>query len=121
MNKKLTIEQEAVLKGSTEAPWSSPLNNEKNPGVYSCISCSSPLFEGKDKYDSGSGWPSFDKAIPKAVKYNADYSMMGIHRVEVSCANCDGHLGHVFQDGPKETTGERNCINGCVLNFKKDE
>jgi peptide-methionine (R)-S-oxide reductase len=98
----------------TERPFSSPLNVEKRDGVYACASCGSPLFKSDTKYESGSGWPSFWQPIsPDAVIEHEDVSML-MRRVEIRCATCDAHLGHVFPDGP-DPTGLRYCMNGVAL------
>jgi len=98
----------------TERPFSSPLNVEKRDGVYACASCGSPLFKSDTKYESGSGWPSFWQPVsPDAVIEHEDVSML-MRRVEIRCANCDAHLGHVFPDGP-QPTGLRYCMNGVAL------
>ncbi len=101
---------------STERPFSSPLNKEKRKGVFSCAGCALPAFSSATKYDSGTGWPSFWQALPKSVGTKTDY-FTGDARVEVHCARCGGHLGHVFDDGPKPT-GKRYCMNGVALSFK---
>ncbi|NQX85459.1 MAG: peptide-methionine (R)-S-oxide reductase MsrB [Flavobacteriaceae bacterium] len=114
---QLTIEQFNVLrKGETEARFSSQFNQNKAEGTYVCAACQTPLFESKHKYDSGSGWPSFDREIKGNIKYVVDYKI-GVPRTEEHCATCGGHLGHVFDDGPKTTTGKRHCINGVALKF----
>ena len=89
---------------------------EKRTGHYNCAACGQPLFESSTKYESASGWPSFFRPLPNAVATTTD-SSHGMTRVEVHCGNCGGHLGHVFNDGPK-TTGERYCINSCSLAFE---
>lgn len=112
--KKLTPEQYEILrKKGTEAPFSSPLLNEHKNGKFSCVACGNNLFSTENKFESGTGWPSFDQALPGAVKYEKD-SAYGMERIEVLCANCNSHLGHVFDDGPA-TTGKRFCINGTCL------
>jgi peptide-methionine (R)-S-oxide reductase len=114
---ELTPEQYYVLrKEGTERPFSSPLNKNYKKGVYHCAACNTPLFKSEHKFDSGSGWPSFDRAIEGNVAYATDYKI-GYARSEEHCATCGGHLGHVFNDGPKETTGNRHCINGVALKF----
>lgn len=111
-----------LRKAGTERPFSSPLNKEYSPGTFVCAACETPLFESAHKFDSGTGWPSFDRAIKGNVAYSVDYNL-GSARTEEHCGTCGGHLGHVFNDGPSETTGKRHCVNGVALNFipKKDE
>ncbi len=117
---KLTPEQYEVLrKKGTEAPFVGQYVHNKDKGTYACAACGSQLFSSDTKFESGTGWPSFDKALPGAVEYHKD-SEYGMERVEVTCAKCGGHLGHVFEDGPKETTGKRYCINSCALQLKKE-
>lgn len=115
--KLLTPEQFSVLrKAGTERPFSSPLNKEKRAGVFSCAGCALPLFSSKTKFESGTGWPSFYEPIAKdAVDEETDMSL-GMRRTEVLCHRCGGHLGHVFDDGPKPT-GLRYCMNGLALKF----
>ncbi|WP_347175368.1 peptide-methionine (R)-S-oxide reductase MsrB [Polaribacter uvawellassae] len=106
-----------VLRESgTEIAFSHPYNNTKSEGVYVCAACKTPLYLSKYKYDSGSGWPSFDRAIKENVELDVDYEI-GYARTELKCNTCGGHLGHSFEDGPKETTGLRHCINGAALQF----
>jgi len=100
----------------TEAPFTSPLNKEKRKGIYACAGCALPLFPSGAKYDSGTGWPSFWKALPNAVEYRRDVTL-GMVRTEEHCRRCGGHLGHVFDDGPRPT-GKRHCINGLSLTFR---
>ena len=113
--KELTPEQYYVTRQhGTERPFTSPLNVEKRDGVYACVACGNPLFKSDTKYESGSGWPSFWQPIsPGAVNEHEDRSL-GMSRIEITCANCDAHLGHVFRDGPKPT-GLRYCMNGVAL------
>ncbi len=111
-----SMEYFVLREAGTERAFTSPLNNNKKEGVYVCAACKTPLYESKHKYDSGSGWPSFDRAISKSIELDVDYKI-GYARTELKCATCGGHLGHSFPDGPKETTGERHCINGVALNF----
>ena len=113
----LTPEQFNVLrKAGTELPFSSPLDREKRAGVFSCAGCAQPLFSSKAKFDSGTGWPSFYEPLSKpAVEEHTDRSF-GMKRTEVLCHRCGGHLGHVFDDGPKPT-GLRYCMNGLALAF----
>jgi peptide-methionine (R)-S-oxide reductase len=113
--KKLTPEQyHALRERGTEPPFSGALLHEKREGTYTCAACGNPLFESDAKFDSGTGWPSFDQAIPGSVKIIEDYSH-GMSRTEVVCARCEGHLGHVFDDGPAQTTGKRYCMNSVCL------
>jgi peptide-methionine (R)-S-oxide reductase len=100
----------------TERPGSSPLNREKRPGVFACAGCGTPLFPAATKYESGTGWPSFWAPIEGAVATRTDRSFF-MTRTEVHCANCGGHLGHVFPDGPPPS-GERYCMNGVSLVFR---
>ncbi len=106
----------AVLRQeATERPWTSPLNDEHRPGVFSCKGCDLPLFDAATKYDSGTGWPSFYQPLENAVGESTDY-LLGYARTEVHCRRCGGHLGHVFNDGPPPT-GLRYCMNGVSLSF----
>ncbi|SIN68842.1 peptide-methionine (R)-S-oxide reductase [Sulfurivirga caldicuralii] len=120
MKKTLTPEQHYIcIECGTEPPFSSPLLQEKRPGTYQCVCCGAPLFASADKFDSGSGWPSFTAPIhPDAVRALEDRSH-GMIRTEVRCAQCDAHLGHVFPDGPPPTA-LRYCINGTALQFAAD-
>jgi len=117
-NPNLTDQQKDILfKKDTEAPFTGQFLHNKDSGMYTCANCGAELFSSDTKFDSGSGWPSFyDVAKSGAVKLIEDNSL-GMLRTEVVCANCGGHLGHVFDDGPNPT-GQRFCINGCVLDFK---
>ena len=116
--KELTSMQYYVLrKAGTERAFTSPLNKNYKPGVYLCAACTTPLYKSEHKFDSGTGWPSFDRAIENSVEFDVDYDI-GYARTELKCATCGGHLGHSFKDGPRETTGERHCINGVALEFK---
>lgn len=117
--KKLTAKQFKVLREKgTEMPFTGELLHNKDSGMYTCAGCGAELFDSDTKFDSGTGWPSFDKAKKGAVEFHED-TKLGMHRVEVTCAKCGGHLGHVFDDGPSGTTGKRFCINSCALGFKK--
>tara|TARA_B100001093_G_C26791861_1_gene999352 strand:+ start:51 stop:515 length:465 start_codon:yes stop_codon:yes gene_type:complete len=119
INPNLTEEQKKIMfKESTERPFSSPLNNEKRKGFFHCANCGAKLFASNNKFDSGTGWPSFSKSLPGAFKTKIDYSF-GIERVEYHCAKCGVHHGHVFNDGPK-STGKRFCNNGLCLIFKPE-
>lgn len=144
LKKKLTPEQYKILREkATEAPFTSPLLNEHAKGMFACAVCGQELFSSDTKFDSGTGWPSFDKAIPGAVEFNKD-TEYGMERTEVACSKCGSHLGHVFDDGPAETTfstvstsaqggeqsrttgsrsstGKRFCINGACLLMNKHE
>ena len=120
LKKKLTPEQYKILREKgTEAPFSSPLLGEHERGKFTCAACGTQLFASDAKFDSGTGWPSFDQALPGAVELRED-TEHGMHRTEVVCATCGSHLGHVFDDGPAETTGKRFCINGACLVMKKE-
>jgi peptide-methionine (R)-S-oxide reductase len=113
----LTPEQFHVLREhGTEHRGSSPLNHEKRAGVFKCAGCGKPLFSSETKYESGTGWPSFYAPVEQAVETTVDRSY-GMTRTEVHCAECGGHLGHVFPDGPAPT-GERYCMNGVALDFE---
>ncbi len=101
----------------TERAFSSKLNRVEEPGTFVCAACGNELYETKHKFDSGTGWPSFDRPLSEAnVDYRPDRTG-GFSALEVICANCGGHLGHVFNDGPRNTTGKRHCINGVAMNF----
>ncbi|MBL4663048.1 MAG: peptide-methionine (R)-S-oxide reductase MsrB [Flavobacteriaceae bacterium] len=114
---QLTDIQFYVLReAGTERASSSSLNKNYNQGTFVCAACGTPLFSSKNKFDSGTGWPSFDQEIKGNVSFSTDYNN-GYARTEEHCATCGGHLGHVFNDGPKETTGKRHCINGAALQF----
>ena len=115
--KRLSPQAYNVLrKGATEYPNTSPLLKEHRAGIFACAGCALPLFSSATKFESGTGWPSFWKPLPKAVITRADKSL-GMTRTEVLCRRCGGHLGHVFDDGP-QPTGLRYCMNGVALAFK---
>jgi peptide-methionine (R)-S-oxide reductase len=116
--KRLNPAAYAVLRrAATEKPGSSPLNAEKRHGSYGCAGCGNPLFRSEAKFESGTGWPSFYRAQADAVRTRTDRSFSFTSRTEVTCARCGGHLGHLFDDGPKPT-GLRYCMNGAALNFR---
>lgn len=115
---KLSAEEYRVcrLKG-TEAPFSGEYYHNHAAGSYLCKCCGERLFESGDKYDSGSGWPSFDRPASEQIIHHEEDNSLGMRRVEVSCDRCGSHLGHVFDDGPRESTGKRYCINSLSLDF----
>ena len=115
--KQLGPERFNILRQEgTERPYSSPLNKEKRRGVYACAGCDLPVFSSTTKFESGTGWPSFWREIPGNVAYQRDTSLL-MNRTEEHCRRCGGHLGHLFDDGPKPT-GKRHCINGLSLKFR---
>jgi peptide-methionine (R)-S-oxide reductase len=117
--KLLTPEQYYIMREhGTERPGSCALNYEKRAGSFSCAGCDQPLFISKMKFESGTGWPSFNDPVPGSVETTED-RMFGMVRTEVHCSRCGSHLGHVFPDGPPPT-GLRYCINGVALNFKSE-
>ena len=116
--KILTPQQFHILrKKGTDLPGTGEYTYNFEAGMYKCAACGAPLFESDNKYESHCGWPSFDDAIEGAIIMQPDYSNNKI-RTEILCANCGGHLGHIFDDGPKETTGKRYCVNSTSLGFK---
>ncbi|MDO1500818.1 peptide-methionine (R)-S-oxide reductase MsrB [Winogradskyella maritima] len=118
---ELTDQEFYVLrKAGTERPFTSPLNKNYEVGTYHCAGCGTALFKSEHKFDSGTGWPSFDREIKGNVAFSTDYNL-GYARTEEHCATCGGHLGHVFNDGPRDTTGKRHCINGVALDFKPEK
>ncbi|WP_405605184.1 peptide-methionine (R)-S-oxide reductase MsrB [Polaribacter sp. Asnod1-A03] len=110
------LEYHILRESGTERAFTSELNNNHKKGTYVCAACNTPLYKSEHKYDSGSGWPSFDRAIEKNVELDVDYKI-GYARTELKCNTCGGHLGHSFDDGPRDTTGKRHCINGAALKF----
>ena len=118
--RKLTTEQYRVLRGKgTEQAFSGKFLHKKREGTYNCAACGNPLFSSDAKFDSGTGWPSFDQALPGSVKYEHD-TAYGRDPTDVLCANCSSHLGHIFDDGPTDT-GKRLCINSVCLGFDPKE
>lgn len=116
--KKLTPEQYKILREKgTEAPFSGKFYKNFESGMYECAGCGNPLFSSDTKFDSDCGWPSFDKELKSENIELVEDTSHGMIRTEVLCKNCGGHLGHVFDDGPKDTTGKRFCINSIALNF----
>ena len=128
LKKKLTDEEYKITQEKgTERPFQNEYWNHHEGGMYDCKVCGAHLFDSSRKYDSGTGWPSFDEALPGAVKYEKDISL-GTERTEIVCANCGAHLGHVFDDGPKGPidngrigSGKRFCTNSASLSFKPKE
>ena len=118
--KTLTADQYQVLrKHGTEPAGSSALNHEKRDGMFKCAGCGEPLFSSDTKFESGTGWPSFCSPVDQAIQTSTDRSLF-MTRVEVHCARCGGHLGHVFPDGP-QPTGQRYCMNGVALKFEPEK
>jgi peptide-methionine (R)-S-oxide reductase len=117
---QLTEEERMVTQEkATERPFSGKYLDNHNDGMYHCKVCNAPLFSSSTKFDSGTGWPSFDAPMTAgAVKYIEDVEH-GMRRIEVTCGTCGAHLGHVFPDGPQEGTGQRYCINSCSLDFEQ--
>ncbi|VXC70376.1 peptide-methionine (R)-S-oxide reductase MsrB [Sphingomonas sp. 8AM] len=107
---------DVLRQEGTERPYSSPLNGEHRAGTFACKGCTQSLFSSKTKFESGTGWPSFTAPLPGAVGYHRD-STLGMARTEVHCSRCGGHLGHVFDDGPRPT-GKRFCMNGVAMTFR---
>ena len=118
--RKLTpLQYDVLRRKGTERPFTGRYYRFDEDGTYSCAACGNPIFMSQDKFDSGCGWPSFDKAIPGHVNFTPDFSH-GMERIEVTCARCGSHLGHVFEDGPTET-GDRFCINSAAMDFTPEK
>ena len=118
---QLTPDQYYVArKHGTERAFTSPLNDEKRNGMFKCVGCGAPVFASDDKFDSGTGWPSYTRPVDAAAVAEHEDRSLFMRRTEVHCAACESHLGHVFPDGP-QPTGLRYCINGVVLDFAADD
>ncbi len=116
----LSDEQKNILiKRGTEAPFTGEYVNNHEAGMYHCAWCDAALFASDTKFESGSGWPSFWESVDPSKVTLIDDESLDMHRVEVRCSTCDGHLGHLFEDGPTDKTGQRYCIRSCALQFKK--
>jgi len=111
------MEYYVLREAGTERAFTGEYDKHYEEGTYHCSGCGNALYKGENKFDSGTGWPSWDQAIEGGVAYDTDQKL-GYTRTEVHCANCGGHLGHVFNDGPRKTTGKRHCINSVSLKFK---
>lgn len=111
------LEYTVLREAGTEPAFSSPLDKNYEAGTYHCKACGVEVYESEHKFDSRTGWPSFDRGIDENLELDVDHKI-GYARTELKCANCGSHLGHRFDDGPKNTTGKRHCINGVALSFK---
>ena len=121
-DKDLPEDRMKVLReGATEPAFSGALLDNKDDGMYHCGYCGAALFSSDNKFDSGSGWPSFDRPENKENVKLVEDDSFGMVRTEVKCAKCDSHLGHLFEDGPEETTGQRFCINSLALDFNNEQ
>ena len=117
---ELSAEEYRILRqAGTEYPFTGKYNDHFEQGTYCCKGCGAPLYSSSAKFDSGCGWPSYDRSIEGAIEYRQDYSM-GMRRVEILCANCGGHQGHIFDDGPT-ATGQRYCVNSASIDFQADK
>ncbi|REC94484.1 peptide-methionine (R)-S-oxide reductase MsrB [Kushneria indalinina] len=118
----LTDEQYRVTRqAGTERPYTGDYQVEPVQGIYHCVCCNAPLFENEHKFESHCGWPSFDRPLADAALEEHTDDTMGMRRIEVTCRRCDAHLGHVFPDGPRDTTGLRYCINSVAMTFHQGE
>ena len=119
---KLTEDEYYILRQKgTERPFTSKFEDHYDGGTYTCGACGNPLFSSDGKFDSGCGWPSFFEALDSTKIVTQTDNSHGMSRIEIMCAKCGGHLGHVFNDGPKDKTGLRYCVNGASLDFKKKQ
>ena len=119
---RLTADEYHVMREKgTERPFTGVYNDVNDKGIYRCKGCGASLFESDNKFDAGCGWPSFDQSIDNSAIDEHEDNSLGMRRTEVTCSNCGAHLGHVFPDGPPQSTGLRYCINGAALDFVADE
>jgi peptide-methionine (R)-S-oxide reductase len=119
--KKLTPEQFAVMRQkATEAPFTGTFLYNEEEGIYTCAACGAEVFASQHKFESGSGWPSFYNVVDEKAVHLVEDASHGMRRIEVRCANCESHLGHVFHDAPDQPTGMRFCINSIALDFKAE-